>query len=247
MGGGGGGPVLIFGATGGVGSALARRLAADGRRLFLTARDAARLEVLAGELDARWATGDVTDPSQIGRVVDAAGAAGGGDLDGLVFAVGSIDLGPLKRLTEAQFARAFALNVTAPALAVQAAQRALSEGEGGAVVLYSSVAAGSGFRSHAVTGTVKAAVEGLARSLAAELAPKVRVNAIAPTLTRTPLAAAFTGNAPLAEGIARQHPLGRLGEPDDLAGVAAMLLGPDGRFITGEVIRVDGGRGSIAG
>ena len=114
-------------------------------------------------------------------------------------------------------------------------------------MLYSSVAAGSGFRGHAVTGTVKAAVEGLARSLAAELAPKVRVNAIAPTLTRTLLAAAFTGNAALAEGIARQHPLGRLGEPDDLAGVAAMLLGPDGRFITGEVIRVDGGRGGIAG
>jgi NAD(P)-dependent dehydrogenase (short-subunit alcohol dehydrogenase family) len=245
MGGGGNGPVLIFGATGGIGSALARRLAAGGRRLFLTARDAARLEVLAGELDAGWVAGDVAEPAEIRRVVDM--AAGGGSLEGLVFAVGSIDLGPLMRLTEAQFARAFALNVTAPALAVQAAQRALSEGEGGAVVLYSSVAAGSGFRSHAVTGTVKAAVEGLARSLAAELAPKVRVNAIAPTLTRTPLAAAFTGNAPLAEGIARQHPLGRLGEPDDLAGVAAMLLGPDGRFITGEVIRVDGGRGSIAG
>ena len=93
-------------------------------------------------------------------------------------------------------------------------------------MLYSSVAAGSGFRNHAVTGTVKAAVEGLTRSLAAELAPKVRVNCIAPTLTRTPLAAAFTGNPLLAEGIARQHPLARLGEPDDLAGVAAMLLGP---------------------
>jgi NAD(P)-dependent dehydrogenase (short-subunit alcohol dehydrogenase family) len=160
--------------------------------------------------------------------------------------VGSIDLGPLKRLTASQLAEAFALNVTAPALAVQAALPALTAGEG-AVVLYSSVAAGSGFRNHAVTGTVKAAVEGLARSLAAELAPKVRVNCIAPTLTRTPLAAAFTGNPLLAEGIARQHPLARLGEPDDLAGVAAMLLGRDGRFITGEVIHVDGGRSSIAG
>ena len=235
-------PVLIFGATRGIGSALARRLAAQGQRLHLAARDRSRLEALAGELGAECTAGDALAPGDLERTAKAAD----GRLAGLVFAVGSIDLGPLKRLTADQLANAFALNVTAPALAVQAALPALVEG-GGAVVLFSSVAAGRGFRQHAVTGTVKAAVEGLVRSLAAELAPKVRVNGVAPTLTRTPLAAAFTGNKPLIDGIARQHPLGRVGEPDDLAGVAAMLLGPDGRFITGEVIRVDGGRSSIAG
>jgi NAD(P)-dependent dehydrogenase (short-subunit alcohol dehydrogenase family) len=235
-------PILIFGATGGIGSALARRLAADGRPLHLSARDRGRLEALARELDAEHTAGDVRDPAQIERVV----AAAGGALGGLVFAVGSIDLGPLKRLAAGQFADAFALNVTAAALAVKAALPALAAAEG-SVVLYSSVAAGSGFRNHAVTGSVKAAVEGLTRSLAAELAPKVRVNCLAPTLTRTPLAASFINSPPLAEGIARQHPLGRLGEPEDLAGVAAMLLGPEGRFLTGQVIHVDGGRGSIAG
>jgi NAD(P)-dependent dehydrogenase (short-subunit alcohol dehydrogenase family) len=160
--------------------------------------------------------------------------------------VGSIDLGPLERATAARFADAFALNVTAPALAVKAAIPALTAA-GGSVLLYSSVAAGSGFRGHAVTGSVKAAVEGLTRSLAAELAPKVRVNCIAPTLTRTPLAAVITASPQLVSGIARQHPLARLGEPEDLAGVAATLLGPDGRFITGQVIRVDGGRSAVAG
>jgi NAD(P)-dependent dehydrogenase (short-subunit alcohol dehydrogenase family) len=237
-----GSPILVFGATGGIGAALVRRLAADGHRLHLSARDRQRLELLAGEVGAEASPGDVTKPGDVERVV----AAAGDTLGGLVFAVGSIDLGPLKRVTAPQLAQAFALNVTAPALAVQAALPALTQGEG-AVLLYSSVAAGSGFRNHAVTGTVKAAVEGLVRALAAELAPKVRVNAIAPTLTRTPLAAQFTGNRLMAEGIARQHPLGRLGEPEDLAGVAAMLLGPDGRFVTGQVIHVDGGRGSIAG
>ena len=237
-------PILIFGATGGIGAALARRLAAQGQRLHLAARDRTKLETLAAEVGAEVTAADVLQAGDLERAVTA--AAAGGALGGLVFAVGSIDLAPVKRLTADQFATAFALNVTAPALAVQAAAPALAAGEG-AVVLYSSVAAGSGFRNHAITGTVKAAVEGLTRSLAADLAPKVRVNAIAPTLTRTPLAAAFTGNKLLLEGIARQHPLGRVAEPEDLAGVGALLLGADGRFITGEVIDVDGGRSSVAG
>jgi NAD(P)-dependent dehydrogenase (short-subunit alcohol dehydrogenase family) len=221
---------------------LARRLAASGRPLHLSAREPRRLEALALELGAEGTAGDARDPADLERIV----AAAGGALGGLVFAVGSIDLGPLKRLTAAQFAEAFALNVTAAAMAVKAALPALAAG-GGSVVLFSSVAAGGGFRNHAITGSVKAAVEGLTRSLAAELAPRVRVNCLAPTLTRTPLAAAFTGNSQLAEGIARQHPLARLGEPEDLAGVAAMLLGPEGRYLTGQVIHVDGGRSSILG
>ncbi len=237
-------PILVFGATGGIGAALTRRLASDGRKLHLAARDRARLAALAGEVGAEFTPGDVTRAEDLERTVRAATA--GGALGGLVFAVGSIDLAPVKRLAAEQFATAFTLNVTAPALAVQAAAAALAAGEG-AVLLYSSVAAGSGFRNHAVTGAVKAAVEGLTRSLAADLAPKVRVNAIAPTLTRTPLAAAFTGNKLLLEGIARQHPLGRVAEPEDLAGIGALLLGADGRFVTGEVIHVDGGRSSVSG
>ena len=97
-----------------------------------------------------------------------------------------------------------------------------------------------------MTGTVKAAVEGLTRALAAELAPKVRVNCVAPTLTRTPLAASLIASAQTAEAVARQHPLARLGEADDVAAVAAMLLGPEAGFVTGQVVGVDGGRGALA-
>ena len=115
------------------------------------------------------------------------------------------------------------------------------------MVLFSSVAAGSGFRNDAITGSGQGGSRGLVPRALAELAPRIRPPVLHRTPTRTPLAAAFTGNALLADGIARQHPLARLGEPEDVAGVAAMLLGPDGRFITGEVIHVDGGRSTIAG
>jgi NAD(P)-dependent dehydrogenase (short-subunit alcohol dehydrogenase family) len=235
-------PILIFGASGGVGTALARRLTASGHPLHLAGRDEAKLADIARELDAPCTAGDVRLEDDLRRVAAAAGP----QLSGLVFAVGSIDLGSLKRLEPKIFADAFALNVTAAAMAVRHTQAALETG-GGSVVLFSSVAASAGFRNHAVTGTVKAAVEGLTRSLAADLAPRIRVNCVAPTLTRTPLAASFTGTQPLMESIARQHPLGRIAEAQDVAAVAAMLLSADGGFLTGQVIHVDGGRGTIAG
>lgn len=235
-------PILIYGATGGIGAALARRLAASGHPVHLTARDAGRLRELAGELNAEATPGDVLNEADLERITAA--AASDGKLAGLVFAVGSIDLAPLRRLSAEAFQGAFALNVVAPALAVKHAAKALGEA-GGAVVLFSSVAATLGLRSHAVIGTAKAAVEGLTRALAAELAPKVRVNCLAPTLTRTPLAAPLLPNDAITAALSKQHPLGRLGEADDVAAVAAMLVGPAAGYMTGQVIGVDGGRGSV--
>lgn len=237
------GPILILGGTGGIGQALARRLAARDRPVHLAARDPDRLAALGGEIGARWTACDVLDEAALARAVED--AARGGTLAGLAYAVGSIDLAPLRRITGPQLAHAFALNVTGAALAVRNAQAALAAGNG-SIVLFSSVAAGLGFRNHAVTGTVKAAVEGLTRALAAELAPKVRVNCVAPTLTRTPLAASLIASAQTAEAVARQHPLARLGEADDVAAVAAVLLGPEAGFVTGQVVGVDGGRGALA-
>ncbi len=232
---------VIFGATGGIGSALARRLAAAGRALHLVGRDPAGLAALGKELNAGTSLCDVDDPDRIADVFSALG----GPVDGLVYAVGSIDLKPLSRLERATFDAAYRRNALGAALAAQAALPHVTEG--GAMLFFSSVAVAQGFPNHAAIAMAKGAVEGLTRALAAELAPKIRVNCIAPSLTRTKLAAPLIANDQMAQAIAAQHPLRRLGEADDIAALGAFLLSPEASWITGEVIGVDGGRGAIKG
>lgn len=237
------GKVLIYGATGGVGTCLSRQLSAAGFALHLVAREAGRLQALATELDAGWTAADVLDPDSFARVTDEAGST----LSGLVYAVGSINLKPLARITPADLERDFRLNAAGAALAVQAAMPALRDcAEPASIVLFSSVAASLGFALHTSIGMAKAAVEGLTRALAAELAPAIRVNAIALSLTDTPLARSITGNPRLRESVAAVHPLKRLGKPDDAARLAGFLLSADADWITGQVFAADGGRSTLA-
>lgn len=235
-------PILIFGATGGIGSALARQLAGGGHRLHLSARDAVALQALAAELGCGYTAGDVLDPDAIAHVVHQASADG--RLGGLAYAVGTLTLKPFAATQAGDVMDALLRDVLGAFLAVKAARAALIAAQG-SVVLFSSVAARRGFPSHVAVGTAKAAVEGLTLSLAADLAPDVRVNAIAPSLTRTPLATPIIANAAVAKGIAARHPLKRLGEADDVAGLAAFLLSPASSWITGQVLAVDGGRSSL--
>jgi NAD(P)-dependent dehydrogenase (short-subunit alcohol dehydrogenase family) len=109
----------------------------------------------------------------------------------------------------------------------------------------SSVAVAQGFPAHASVSMAKGAVEGLTVALAAELAPRIRVNCIAPSLTRTPLAVGLTGSETMASAIAALHPIPRLGEPDDVAALGALLLDSEAGWITGQIIGVDGGRSML--
>ena len=241
------GPVIVFGATGGIGSALSRRLRARGETPFLVARDPGRLEALASELGgAPFRQADVTEAAALRDAVSAAGPA----LAGLAFCVGSIPLKPLARTTEADFLDTFRLNTVAAAMAVQAAAPALAAGgkESGVppgVVLFSSIAARAGFPNHAAIAAAKAGVEGLALAFAAELAPAVRVNCVAPSLTRTRLAEPLTKSPEMAEAIAKLHPIPRLGEAEDPAALAEFLLSDAAGWITGQVVGVDGGRSTL--
>lgn len=234
--------IVIYGGSGAIGSATARALAERGDELHLVGRDEEKLTALADELGAGYTVGDVTDAQLFSRVADETGDR----IAGLVYAVGTINLRSVQRLTAEDFLADFRVNALGAALAVQAALPALKKSEETAsVVLYSSVAARQGFNFHASMGMAKGAVSGLTLSLAAELAPQVRVNAVAPSLTRTPLAESLLSNEKMAASIAGMHALPRLGEAKDMAALTVFLLSAEADWITGQVMGVDGGRSTL--
>lgn len=166
-------------------------------------------------------------------------------LDGLIYFPGTITLKPFHRLTAEDFLHDFRVNCLGAVHAIQQALPALKNAPAASIVLFSTVAVAQGMAFHASIAAAKAAVEGLTKSLAAELAPKIRVNAIAPSLTDTPLASMLLGNDAKREAAAKRHPLQTVGDPAHTAQLAAFLLSEASASLTGQIFRPDGGLSSV--
>jgi NAD(P)-dependent dehydrogenase (short-subunit alcohol dehydrogenase family) len=162
-------------------------------------------------------------------------------LDGLAYCPGSITLKPFGRIRPDEFVQDFNLQVVGAVKVIQAVLPKLKSSEAASVVLFSTVAVKSGFNFHTMVSASKGAIEGLSVSLAAELAPKIRVNCVAPSLTDTPLAETFLNNDAKREVNAQRHPLKRVGNVNDIAEMAGFLISDKSGWITGQVFHVDGG------
>lgn len=233
--------ILIYGGSGGVGSALAKKLVTSGNDVHLAGKNEETLTALAEELGCGFTIGNVSDES----FFSTAAAEAGDDVSSVVYAIGTINLKSISRLTTDDFLNDYSVNVIGAFHSVKASVNSLKTNKG-SVLFYSSVAAQIGFPMHASIGGAKGAIDGLTLSLAAELSPFVRVNAIAPSLTDTPLASRVLANDTVKETIGKMHPLKRLGTPEDIANLSAYLLSNEASWVTGQIFGLDGGRSSIA-
>ncbi len=238
---------LILGGAGGIGAATARILVASGARVMLAGRSADALAAVATALGPNAATcvTDATDAAAVDAAVEATKTAFG-RLDGVANCVGSIVLKPAHLTKPDEFDAVLRVNLVTAFNAVRSGARAMSGSGGGAIVLVSSAAARIGLANHEAIAAAKAGIEGLARSASATYAAKqIRVNVVAPGLVRTPLAARITGTPTAEQASLALHPLGRLGEGDDVARAIAFLLDPANAWTTGQVLGVDGGLGHL--
>jgi len=233
---------IIIGATGAIGSSIAKKLVSNGSEVHLVARNQAEVERLASELNSTFSVTDVLDDNFAKKVQDDLGDT---PINGLAHCVGSIDLKPLKLSKKEDFIKTFNLNLISATEIIRVMHENL-KANNGSIVLFSTVAARKGFSNHSIISSAKAAIEGLTVSLAAEFAPNVRVNCIAPSLTKSKIAEFLLKNEKIAEGIAKLHPLKRIGEGIDFSALASFLLSKDSSWITGQIIGVDGGRSSVA-
>ncbi len=221
----------IFGGSKGIGYAVAEQLLNEGHSVWVYSRSGTGP---SGAISMVWDSETDQQPADLPQ-----------ELHGVVYAPGSINLKPFRGLKLEDFQKDLSVNFFGAVKALQACLPSLKLAPAASVVLFSTVAVAQGMPFHASIASAKGAVEGLVRSLAAELAPSIRVNAVAPSLVNTPLAARLLSTPEKIEASGKRHPLQRVGEPSDIANAVAFLLNPANSWITGQILSVDGGMSSL--
>lgn len=226
--------ILVIGGSSGIGLALVTLLSPD-NNVYVASRSSERIDGLKVNYIPFDATKDTIDTSLLPET-----------LDGFVYCPGSINLRPFKGLKIEAFTDDFEINVMGAIKSLKSVLGLLlASAKASSVVFYSTVAVQTGMPFHSSVSASKGAIEGLTRSLAAEFAPKIRVNAIAPSIVDTPLASKFLNNDVKMEKANERHPLGRIGNAKELADVTAFLLGDQSSWMTGRILQIDGGIGNL--
>ncbi len=222
---------LIVGASSGVGAALNTILKANQHEVFTASRKAISDSVNHIQFDA------TTDDLDISQLPDS--------LDGLAYCPGTISLKPFHRISDQDFIEEFNVNVLGAIKVIRRVLPLLKNAPQSSIVLFSTIAVQQGMSFHSSIAVAKGAIEGLTRSLAAEFAPKIRVNGIAPSLTNTRLASRLLSSDEKKKASDERHPLKRIGEAEDIAQLASFLLSLQASWITGQIIHADGGLSSV--
>ena len=225
---------LIIGGSSGIGKALTEQLAHEGQ-VYATYNSH---EIVSSKTEINYYHLDVTSDEIVLEDLPE-------KIHGVAYCPGSINLMPFKRIKPAQFAEDFELQVNGAIKVIQKVLPNLKAAGNSSILFFSTVAVQNGFNFHAQVAVSKGAIEGLTRSLAAEFAPTIRVNAIAPSLTETPLAGKLLSSEEKKEANAQRHPLKTIGTPENIAQLGAFLLSDKSAWITGQIIHADGGMSSI--
>ena len=226
---------LIIGASSGIGKTLANQLTEAGHHVFGTFN---QNELTSEHTNIKYIKYNVLEEDLSMEFLPDA-------LSGIIYCPGSINLRPFERIKPADFVNDFNLQVVGAIKTIQAVIPKLKNSENAAIILFSTVAVQTGLPFHTQVSASKGAIEGLTKALAAEYAPKIRVNCIAPSLTDTPLAASLLNSDQKREANALRHPLKRLGTTKDIANMAEFLLSNKASWVTGQIMHVDGGISSL--
>ena len=235
---------LIIGATGAVGSSLVKLIKDDDRlanEAHLVGKNAEEVSKLSDQTGFNYTVADVLQSDFLEKIEKDVKDV---EINGIAYCVGSIDLKPINLITKKDYLKSFELNFFPIVDIIKKFQENLKRNKS-SIVLFSTVAVKQGFPNHSIISPVKASLEGLTVSLASELAPNIRINCIAPSLSNSKMASKLLKNTKISEAIAKQHPLKRLGEGLDSAALAKFLLSSESSWITGQIIGVDGVRSNV--